>query len=193
MLIDEALADIDARCLEARATGAELGLPYLVGLRHRVRERLLWLKSQLAEIATEHDIYFVLLPLVIHIDERILIISHGSAARWEPLQSELYDIENGGELFYSTLEDRLRRAETSGIVFEVFHYCLSDGFQGMHLGEPRKVEEYKARLAGRIQKPPVRSCEEIQARAVQLVRSPLRYYAAAAGVVLCTYLVLSLF
>ena len=83
-------------------------------------------------------------------DELVAAVMPGQTARWEPLQGELYDIDNGGELFYSILEDCLRKEETPPVVFEVFYFCLNDGFLGMYQGDRKKIEEYEARLANRI-------------------------------------------
>lgn len=163
----------------------------LVELRERVRKRLVWLKGQLAEALSEHEVHQVLFPIVIHFDELVRLVSREAATRWEPLQSELYDVENGGELFYEQLEERLRRTDTAPIVLEVFYFCLRDGFQGVHQGDPKKIAEYEARLAERIPKAPVEDEDDgPEAAPVELVSFPYAYYAAAIGAVVGLYAML---
>ena len=129
--------------------------PNLVELRAGIRERLLWLKGEFASVLTEHELHYVLLPIVIYVDELVTSITRGRASRWEPLQSELYDMGNGGELFYVLLEDHLRKSDTHPFVFQIFYFCLSDGFAGMAERDPRKIEQCKAILATRIPLAPV--------------------------------------
>lgn len=172
---------------EAHPSGADF-----VKLRARVRQRLVWLKGQLSSTLPEHEVHYVLFPIVVHFDELVRLVSRGATTRWEPLQSELYDVDNGGELFYTRLEERLRQEETPPIVFEVFYFCLSDGFQGMHQGDARKIAEYKARLEQRIPKKPVEDVDDDAAGApVELVRFPWLYYGVAAGAAVGLYAVLS--
>ncbi|WP_129348369.1 DotU family type IV/VI secretion system protein [Sorangium cellulosum] len=172
---------------EAHPGGADF-----VRLRARVRQRLVWLKGQLSSTLPEHDVHYVLFPIVVHFDELVRLVSRGATTRWEPLQSELYNVDNGGELFYTRLEERLVQEETPPIVFEAFYFCLSDGFQGMHQGDARKIAEYKARIELRIPKKPVEDVDDDAAGPpVELVRFPWLYYAAALGAVVGLYAVLS--
>ncbi|EYF05037.1 Hypothetical protein CAP_3627 [Chondromyces apiculatus DSM 436] len=181
----KALAE-DLAFQEAHPDGADF-----VKLRARVRQRLVWLKGQLSGTLSEHEVHYVLFPIVVHFDEMVRLVSRNATARWEPLQSELYEVSNGGELFYARLEERLRQEETPPIVFEIFYFCLSDGFQGMYQGDARKIAEYKERLSLRIPKVPIEAEDEgAQAAPVELVRFPFHYYAAAIGAIVGLYLVL---
>jgi type IV/VI secretion system ImpK/VasF family protein len=177
----------DLAFYEAHAAG-----PDLVALRAGIRERLQWLKSELAAVLTEHELHYVLLPLVIYIDELVTSITRGEASRWEPLQSELYDIENGGELFYSLMEDHLKKSDTHPFVFQIFYFCLSDGFVGMAERDPRKIEQAKAVLAARIPLiPPAKGPEQARDQPIELVKFPLRYYVWAAVAMLASWAALS--
>ncbi|WP_437308031.1 DotU family type IV/VI secretion system protein [Sorangium sp. So ce388] len=170
---------------EANPDGADF-----VKLRARVRQRLVWLKTQLSGTLPEHEVHYVLFPIVVHFDELVRLVSRGATTRWEPLQSELYDVDNGGELFYARLEERLRQAETPPIVFEVFYFCLSDGFRGMYQGDEKKIAEYKARLDVRIPKKPVEEADEgAEGAPVELVRFPVQYYAVAIAAIAGLYAV----
>lgn len=167
--------------------------PSFVELRARIRERLQWLKGELAAALTEHELHYVLLPLVIYIDELVTSIQRGRATRWEPLQSELYDIENGGELFYALLDDHLRKNETHPIVFQMFYFCLSDGFVGMAESDPRKITQYKLLLADRIPLAPVAEDARSQRAEspIELVRFPWQYYAWAGAAAVAGWALLS--
>jgi len=173
---------------DAHRDGADL-----VELRAHLRKLLTSLKSKLAEVLPDHEVYYALFPIVVYCDELMNGVTKSKLARWEPLQSELYEIDNGGELFYSILEERLRQAETHPIVFEVFYFCLSDGFVGMYQGDPKKIEEYKARLRERIPCKPL-AAADATARGgsqIELVEFPWRYYVTAALAVVAGYVLLS--
>jgi type IV/VI secretion system ImpK/VasF family protein len=170
---------------------ANPGGPDLVDLRERLRKRLVWLRSRLAEALSEHEVYAALFPLVAYSDELVQSVTHGGATLWEPLQSELYEIDNAGEVFYSMLDERLRQDETLPLIFEIFYFCLNDGFAGIYSHDPKKIEEYKARLATRIPQKPTGELERPEARVIELVGFPWKYYAIAAAVVVAGYAMLS--
>jgi type IV/VI secretion system ImpK/VasF family protein len=174
---------------EAHPDGADL-----VDIRARLRKRLTWLKARLGELLAEHEVYYALFPIVAYSDELVNTASRGAVARWEPLQSELYEIDNGGELFYSILEERLRQDETHPVVFEIFYFCLNDGFLGMYQGDSRKIDEFKARLAERIPRQAIDGSDEPRKeRKPELIAFPWRYYAVAGGIVVLVYVLLSFF
>ncbi len=166
----------------------------LVALRSLVRQRLVELRATIAEVLSDHDVYYALFPVVVHFDELVQISTRGEASRWEPLQGELYEVDNGGELFFTIADDKLRQQETHPFVFEVFYFCLADGFSGMYQGDRKKLGEYAARLAERIQPRHAPAPAPTRpARRVELVPFPWRYYAFASGLVFATYLALAWF
>jgi type IV/VI secretion system ImpK/VasF family protein len=179
----------DAAFVEANASG-----PDLVELRARLRKRIGWLKGKLGEALTEHEVYYALFPIVAYADELVATVMPGVMARWEPLQGELYDVDNGGELFYSILEERFRKEETPPVVFEIFYFCLSDGFLGMYASDRTKITEYRARLKEKIPLRPTDSADlgPREPRGVELVKFPWRYYAVAVAAVVGGWLLLSL-
>jgi type IV/VI secretion system ImpK/VasF family protein len=172
----------------APVTGADI-----VGLRAELRSRLVKLKAKLSESLTEREVYYALFPLVVYADELAQSATRGRSAAWPPLQRELYELENGGEAFYSSADLLLSREETSPLVFEVFYLCLSAGFLGQYANAPEKIEAYKARLAARI---PVTHPRERNDHAVQpsveLVRFPTWYYVVAVAVVVGMFAALHL-
>jgi type IV/VI secretion system ImpK/VasF family protein len=163
----------------------------IVALRAEIRKRLLWLKGKLSETLTEREAYYALFPVVIYTDELVQSAIEGAANMWRPFQMELFHIDNGGESFYLALDELLKKEETLPLIFEVFYFCLSDGFRGQYLNDPTKIEEYKTRLGARIhvdklpaEGPPVDSGE------VELIEFPARYYLGAAGAVAMLFFVL---
>ncbi len=164
---------------EAHSEGANF-----VEMRAKIRKRLQWLKGKLGEVLTEHEVHHVLFPIVVYADELVTSIARGKASRWEPLQSELYEIDNGGELFFTIIEDHLRKSETHPIIFEMAYFCLNDGFVGMYENDARKIDEYKSRLAERIPLQPVGESGAVVAPiAIELVPFPWRYYAVSVAAV----------
>ena len=173
---------------EEHAKGADL-----VRMRDGMRKLLDGLRKELSRTLSEHAVYSVLVPIVIYADELARVVTRGSVQGWEPLQSETFNIENGGELFYWAIDERLRQPETQPLVFEVFYFCLNDGFVGMYQGDPRKIEEYKDRLRKRILAKSPGSAPHKERAAPTIVKFPLRYYAAAAGVTLAVYALMRLY
>ena len=167
---------------EAHPDGADL-----VRMRDSMRKLLDTLRKELSRTLAEHAVYSVLVPIVIYCDELARVVTRGSAQAWEPLQSETFNIENGGELFYWAIDERLRQPETQPLVFEVFYFCLNDGFVGMHQGDPRKIEEYKDRLRKRILAKPTGTAPRKDRVAPRIVKLPWEYYALAATLTFMVY------
>ncbi len=178
------LAD-DPAIGEAFPDGADF-----VSLRSEIRKHLLGLRANLADVLTEREVYFTLFPLVVYADELVRSVARAQVTRWEPLQSELYDVTDGGELFFTYLDQLLVKADTHSIVFETFFFCLSDGFKGMFAGSPMRLADVKNRLALRIPTPEVQSEAIGERPPIELAGSPWRYYAAAGCAVLATLLAL---
>lgn len=133
----------------------------IVPLRAEIRNKLNFLRVRLNEYLTERETYLALFPVVIYFDETVQSkIFQGQHVMWPPLQKELFQIDNGGELFYDTLDDILRKPETVPFVYEVFYFCLSDGFQGKYAENFLKIEEYQNKLKAKIPLPKIEAQEK---------------------------------
>lgn len=173
----------DAVFRERHPAGADL-----VMLRSHMRRRLNELRATLAEVLTENEVYYVLFPIVVYADELVATATRGAVQRWEPMQGEFYEIDNGGELFYEVCSERLKQDETHPLVFEAFYFCLMDGFTGMYPAGSKKIEDTKAQLRERIPLANIRFPDvSREMRRAELVPFPLRYYAAALGLVAFVY------
>lgn len=177
-----AQAAVLARDLAFREENA--GGPNFVNLREQIRRRLKRLENKLAEVLSDHDRYYALFPIVVYIDELVQVGTRGETNRWQPLQGELFNEENGGETFFVYLDDKLRQTETHPLVLEVYYFCLSDGFVGMYRDDPKKIEEYKLRLAERIPLKPLEIGRPEGPKRVELISFPWPFYAAATLLVL---------
>ncbi|MEZ0227893.1 MAG: DotU family type IV/VI secretion system protein, partial [Planctomycetota bacterium] len=127
----------------------------LVEVRSKLRGKLDLLKAQLAENLNEREVFLVLFPLVVLFDELVQnrFVAGGGGGSWPPLQSELFKIDDGGEVFYNTLDDLLRKPDTLPFVYEVFYLCLSLGFRGRYADNLTKVNEYKHKIETKIPQP----------------------------------------
>jgi type IV/VI secretion system ImpK/VasF family protein len=127
----------------------------LVEVRAKIRSKLDVLRASLLEQLTERETFLVLFPLVVFLDEVVQnrFLSGGQSASWPALQTELFKIDDGGEVFYNTLDDLLRKPDTLPFVYEVFYLCLSDGFKGRYADNLAKVNEYRNKLQSKIPKP----------------------------------------
>jgi type IV/VI secretion system ImpK/VasF family protein len=173
---------------EAHPNGADL-----VKMRDGLRKLLDTLRKELSRTLTDHAVYSILVPIVIYVDELARVVTRGSVQQWEPLQSETFNVENGGELFYWQIDERLKQQETPPLVFEVFYFCLNDGFVGMYQNDPHKIAEYKDRLRRRIPTKAIVSTPRKERAAAKIIRFPWPYYAAAFAVIIAVYAALRWF
>ena len=128
----------------------------LLELRRNIRTRLDYLKAELGEFLTDREVYLVLFPLVVYFDEMVTFhFSPDVHMQWQFLQKELYGIQNGGEVFYETLDDLFRKPDTHPYIYQIYYYILNRGFKGKFVEEPVKIEEYKRLLQSKIPVPRV--------------------------------------
>jgi type IV/VI secretion system ImpK/VasF family protein len=167
----------------------------IVGVRSEIRTQLDFLRVKLAETLTERDCYLVLFPLVAFFDEHVQTrYLQEYQMSWPPLQKELFQIDDAGELFYDTVDDLLRKPQTIPFIYEVYYFCLNQGFQGRYVDNPVKINEYMKKLREKI---PVVDLASVQiapeeSGQIKLVGSAMWYYLSAAAVlVLCYFLLLA--
>lgn len=142
----------------SKATDATLVYPSNAAVRSRLRAELLGklseLKTGLRTQLSEKDVGMVLLPLVIHIDELVMRrLSADEQTQWALLQRELFELQNGGEVFFEFIQERLNMPDTPLLLFDVLYFCLSDGFAGKFGDEPGRIEQYKRLLVEKIPHP----------------------------------------
>lgn len=123
----------------------------LVRLRAELRTKLDTLKDNLLKELTENEVYLVMFPMVLLCDEMVMKrLPKQQQTLWFLLQSELFQINYGGDVFYDFVDERLAKPDTPTIVFEVLFYCLSSGFVGKFGVDAGKVQRYKGLLSERI-------------------------------------------
>ncbi len=163
----------------------------LVEVRSKLRNKLDLLKAQLAEHLTEREVFLVLFPLVVLFDELVQnrFVAGGGGGSWPPLQSELFKIDDGGEVFYNTLDDLLRKPDTLPFVYEVFYLCLSLGFRGRYTDNLTKINEYKHKIETKIPQPvvPRRDLADERRAAFSFGSVPKLRYAVAGSVLVLVY------
>lgn len=155
----------------------------LITIREELRVRLKDVEAALGKVLSEREKYFALFPIVIYVDEVLRTETQGRADNWESLQSELYGISDGGERFYTVLDELLRLDSTHPIVFEVFYFCLSHGFTGQYSGEhaTERTDALRQRLALRIPTADIPTERGASTTVPVRIRSvPWHYYAFAA-------------
>ena len=168
----------------------------IVGVRSEIRTRLDFLRVKLAETLTERDCYLVLFPIVAYFDEHVKThYLDENQLSWPPLQKELFQIDDAGELFYETVDDLLRKPQTIPFIYEVYYFCLNQGFQGKYVDNPVKISEYMKKLREKI---PVVDLSKVQSTSekagqIRLVGSAMWYYLASAAVLVLCYLLLVVF
>ena len=128
----------------------------LVELRSQLRDQLEDLRATLTELYSERDAYFVLFPLTAHCDEVVkMLILDVQHLDWPPLQQELYQVADAGDLFYELLDNALSKPEILPLVYEVYYFCLQDGFCGRYSVNPDRVTQYLQKLQKHIRIQPI--------------------------------------
>lgn len=156
----------------------------ILQVREAIRKQLDMLRIDLAEYLTEQESYYVLFAIVIYIDEHIQVnVLDKADLTWPILQKELFDIDDGGNLFYDTLDHILKKPEISPFIFEVFYFCLKHGLKGKHISDPLAIADYKKRLEQKIDKEEVTPDTVIpdDTKRFPLLFSPVWYYGVAIG------------
>jgi hypothetical protein len=135
--------------------------------------------------------------VVSFIDERERVALGGLADAWRLplLQTQLLEIDDGGDRCFAQLQELLARADVHELVFEVYLLCLRAGFVGRYRDRRHELDKLIAWVVDRLRyyhpqheraaiataAPPVRP-------RIGFVGFPLRYYvclvAAVAGLVL---------
>ncbi len=154
----------------------------ILKVREAIRKQLDLLRIDLADHLTDQESYYVLFALVIYIDENIQInVLDKVELQWPLLQKELFDIDDGGNLFYDTLDHILKKPEITLFVFEVYYFCLKHGFLGRYIGEPIVISDYKKSLELKISTGEVLSQIPIieDNRTFPFLFSPAWYYGIA--------------
>lgn len=200
----EASELISSAAPEAAATDLDamrvvVGPEAMEALHGELRQTLARLASKLGQTLDNGDIKQVLFILAIALDEKVQRrLAPDEAPRWPLLQRVLFDVHDGGDLFYDLIEDRLARVDSAELqlIFELCYYCLSDGFVGRHSRNKPAIEEYKRKLATRIPHPVGNELDErtfLYGGTVGPVRLPPRYWLYGAGSLLLLPLLLLLF
>jgi type VI protein secretion system component VasF len=163
----------------------------MLSARGAIRARLDVLKASLSATLNEREVYLVLFPVVVFSDEMVKNKFPEKAASWPPLQKELFRIDNGGEVFYETLDDLLRKPDTLPFVYEVYYFAINYGFRGKYADNLAKINEYKAKVEAKIPLPKVDARRaRAGTEAVHAEKSPYWYYAASGAFLVGAYAVL---
>jgi type IV/VI secretion system ImpK/VasF family protein len=119
----------------------------LVKLRSKLRDQLEQLRTAITERYSERDAYLVLFPLTAHCDELVKkMILDINQLEWPPLQQELYQVVDAGDLFYELLDNALAKSDTLPLVYEVYYFCLHDGFCGRYGGNVERLSDQLKKL-----------------------------------------------
>jgi type IV/VI secretion system ImpK/VasF family protein len=119
----------------------------LVEIRSKLRAQLEQLRTAITERYSERDAYLVLFPLTAHCDELVKkMILDIKQLEWPPLQQELYQVTDAGDLFYELLDNALAKSDTLPLVYEVYYFCLHDGFCGRYGGNVERLNDYLEKL-----------------------------------------------
>ena len=165
-------------------------------LREDIRKDLTSMRTELGNHFSERDCYLMLFPIVVYFDEIIQVLHPGANKEtWVPLQREFFQTDQGGELFFDTVDELLDQ-ELPSLIYEVYFFCMSMGFSGRFAGNTQKLQAYMSRIKAKFKAPIVFSLiASLQAPKGLLNTndSKILYYVLAASAVIGTYLILVFF
>ncbi len=159
-----------------------LGTTPIHDSRRSIRELLRQSHEFLLEKTSERNAYFVLFALVALTDESMEeYVQKNPSDSWLPLQTELFEITNAGTLFYQYVDYFRGRNDIPVIIYEIFYFCLKDGFKGSKINEPDLRTAYLKELKVHI---PVENIPSLSDRPVSIDTAKRRvpvlaYYLAA--------------
>lgn len=120
-------------------------------LRQKLFTNLWDLDLYLREIYSERDAYLILFALVAHCDEIAqLHVQHFKNTGWEPLQLQLFQIDNAGDIFFQQMDAFLYRNDIPESVYEIYFFCMKNGFQGRYIAMNDKINYYMDSAKARI-------------------------------------------
>lgn len=127
-----------------------LGNDAMETLHGQLRQTLARASAKLGTLLDANELKQVLFIFAIAIDEKVQRrLAPEEAPKWPLLQRALFDVHDGGDLFYDLIDDCLARNDTPYLVFELCYFCLSDGFVGRHSRNKPMIEEYKRKVSSR--------------------------------------------
>ncbi|MGK3983861.1 DotU family type IV/VI secretion system protein [Sorangium sp. So ce136] len=156
--------EIDASLASTLPNGADetVGREALRALRGTIHARLEELRAALAGELGKADVMEVMLPIILHINERVMArLSLDDRLDWPLLQDGvlqdgvLRDEKNGGEVFYAELDALLRPPVKASMIHEVYYWCLEGGFCGRYEERDPAIAKYKAGLQRALARPKV--------------------------------------
>jgi len=164
--------------------------PAYLRMRRAVRETI---EAQLDPVFTEHvgswQKHLCVIAIASFIDERERVALGGLAETWRLplLQTEMLEIDDGGDRFFTQLSELLARADVHELVFEVHLLCLRAGFVGRYRDRRHEIEKLTGWITHRLhQHEPRRALMMVpdppatKRRRIGFVTFPLRYYLGAA-------------
>jgi type IV/VI secretion system ImpK/VasF family protein len=144
-------------------------------------------------VFTEHvgswQKHLCVIAIASYIDERERVALGGLAETWRLplLQTELLEIDDGGDRFFTQLNELLARADVHELVFEVHLLCVRAGFVGRYRDRRHELEKLTGWITHRLrQHEPRRALMVVseppatRRRRIGFIQFPLRYYLGAA-------------
>lgn len=123
----------------------------LVRLRTDLLARFEQLEDRLSKDLSESEVGQMIFPLVLLCDEMVMVrLPKEQHTLWHLLQTELFRINYGGDVFYEFTDEQLEKSDTEIAVFETLYYCLQSGFVGRFGFDAGKVQRYRNLLSERI-------------------------------------------
>jgi len=160
----------------------------LADLNRRVHERVVELGKALAQEPGRDE---AIKALVIYLDERIMTrLPDYLSLGWPLLQIAYTRSTTGGDDFYRFAGELRAQPSTPSFVFEVYYFCLENGFVGRYANDLVAIERYQQWLREAIDLPRISTeatdTAETSTRMAKPVAAWVAYAISLGAVVLIT-------
>ncbi len=169
----------------------------LATIRNSLTTSMKHLRNNLKQSLDEQSVYLISFALTALMDEEVqrLLQRTPGNAEWIPLQKEIFNLTNAGEVFFESLDEILEASHYPTIVYEVYYFTLKKGFRGKYQHSPNRIAKYIEFLGARVEEPTITKRDKSTQKIVPLPKIKFKvwhYYVAAASLVACTYLAFAL-
>lgn len=166
-------------------------------IRNSLSTSMKHLRNNLKQSLEEQSVYLITFALTALMDEEIqrVLKQIPGSPDWIPVQKELFNLTNAGEVFFDSLDEILEASHFTSIIYEVYYFTLKKGFRGKYEHSQNRITKYIEFLSARIDEPTIVRKEKVTKKMAPLPTIKFKiwqYYLAAAALVFCTYIAFAL-
>jgi type VI protein secretion system component VasF len=147
--------DEDNHCQEDASKMTSLAF---LPLHEELISSIAFCHQNISAYLSENEWEYLQCALIFHCDETVLTQTLERKAniktkklqfkaKWPTLQKQLLECRDGGERFFSKLDELLTLSSEFPVAIETYYFCLKQGFKGQYLYQPERLEHYLKRCS----------------------------------------------